>query len=341
MRKIALVLLIGASVAASGPAAARTLKIATLSPDGTSWMREIRAGAKAIEERTEGRVKLKFYPGGVMGNDKTVLRKIRVGQLHGGAFPGGALVEVYNDMQLYSLPFLFQSYEEVDYVRQRMDPLLRKGLEEHGLVAVGLSEGGFAHLLSSHALRRRQDLDGRKVWIPEGDELSRIALETADISPVPLPISDVYTGLQTGLIDTVASSPIGAIAFQWHTKVRYFTDVPIMYLFGTLAFAKKAFDKLSDADQFIVNDVMGAIFEKLDSEVRADNQAAREALRNQGIEFVTPSPDEAERWRSIAKEAERRYEGRDLFTEEMYETLKGHLRDYRDPRRDAADDVAP
>ncbi len=321
--------LLCALVAVPLPALARTLKIATLSPDGTVWMRELRQGGKEIEERTEGRVKLKFYPGGVMGNDQTILRKIRIGQLQGGAFAGGGLVEVYNDMQLYSLPFLFQSYDEVDYIRQRMDPLLRKALDARGFVAVGLSEGGFAHLLSSHPLRRREDLDGHRVWIPQGDDLSRIALETAGISPVPLPIADVYTGLQTGLIDTIASSPIGVIAFQWHTKVRYFTDVPLMYLFGTLAFSKKAFDKLSDADQLIVNDVMGSIFERLDHENRRDNKGATEALRNQGIEFVTPSASETDRWRAIAKEAELRYRGKNLYSEEMYEMLKGHLRDYR------------
>jgi TRAP-type C4-dicarboxylate transport system substrate-binding protein len=321
--------LLCAVVAVPLPALARTLKIATLSPDGTVWMQELRQGGKEIQERTEGRVKLKFYPGGVMGNDQTILRKIRIGQLQGGAFAAGGLVEVYNDMQLYSLPFLFQSYEEVDYVRERMDPLLRKALEARGFVAVGLSEGGFAHLLSSHPLQRREDLDGRKVWIPQGDELSRIALETAGISPVPLSIADVYTGLQTGLIDTIAASPIGVIAFQWHTKVRYFTDVPLMYLFGTLAFSKKAFDKLSDADQQVVHDVMGSIFERLDRENRRDNAGAKEALQNQGIEFVTPSAEETDRWRSIAKEAELHYQGRNLYSEEMYEILKGHLRDYR------------
>lgn len=334
----ALLPLLCALLAVPGPTLARTLKIATLSPDGTAWMKELRQGAEEIEERTEGRVKLKFYPGGVMGNDQTILRKIRIGQLQGGAFAGGGLVEVYNDMQVYSLPFLFQSYAEVDYVRERMDPLIRKGLEQRGLVAVGLSEGGFAHLLSSHALQRRDDLIGRKVWIPQGDELSRIALETADISPVPLPISDVYTGLQTGLIDTVASSPIGAIAFQWHTKVRYFTDVPLMYLFGTLAFAKKAFDKLSELDQFIVADVMSPIFNRLDREMRSGNEAAKLALQNQGIEIVTPSAEETERWRSIAREAESRYRGKNLYSEEMYEILEGHLRDFR---RGTTDDVDP
>ncbi|MCZ6784921.1 MAG: TRAP transporter substrate-binding protein DctP [Proteobacteria bacterium] len=325
-------------LAAPAAASARTFKIATLSPDGTAWMEEMRKGGVEIERRTEGRVKIKFYPGGVMGSDQTVLRKIRVGQLHGGAFPGGALVEVYNDMQIYSLPFLFRSLAEVDYVRERMDPLIRAGLEKRGLVAVGLSEGGFAYLLSSHPLESRDDLSGRKVWIPEGDEISRIALETGGISPVPLPLSDVYTGLQTGLIDTVASSPIAVIALQWHTKVGYLTDVPLMYLFGTLALDKKSFGKLSKGDQAIVREVLGATFERLDRDNRKGNEAARDALQNQGIEFVSPTDEERDRWRSIAAEAIVKYKGRNLYSEEMFQVIQGHLRDYR---QGIAGNVAP
>ena len=84
----------------AAPAAARTLKIATIVPDGSAWMQEMRRVGKAIEEETQGRVKLKFYPGGIMGNDNTVLRKIRAGQLQGGAFTSGALARVYPDIEI-------------------------------------------------------------------------------------------------------------------------------------------------------------------------------------------------------------------------------------------------
>lgn len=313
----------------AAPSHARTFKIATLAPDGTSWMQEIRKGAARIEEQTEGRVKLKFYPGGVMGNEKTVLRKIRVGQLQGGAFTGGGLVEIYNDMQIYSLPFLFRSHEEVDYVRERMDARLIAGLEERGLVPVGLAGGGFAYLLSKGPVQRREDLDGRKVWIPEGDTMSQIALQTAGVSPVPLPIADVFTGLQTGLVDTVASPPVGAIALQWHTKVKHMVDVPILYLLGAMAVEKRAFSRLSPGDQEIFRGVMGEAFDRLDAAARRDNHSAREALRNQGIRFTEPTPEELRRWHALAAEAASRFEGKDLYSEETYQVLQRHLRDFR------------
>lgn len=286
-----------------GTGHARTLKIATVVPDGSSWLVEMRKAGKEIAKRTEGRVKLKFYPGGVMGTDKTVLRKVRAGQLHGGAFTSGALAALEPDIEIYSMPLVFDDYQQVDYVRERMDPILKERLEKEGFVALAITDGGFAHLLSRTPVREVSDLDGTKVWIVEDDLMSQTALELAGVAPVPLPIADVYTALQTGLVDTVAAPPAAAIAFQWHTKVKYFTDVPLMYLVGVMAVDKRTFDKLSEADQAVVREVVAATGRKLDAEGREGERNAREALEKQGIEFVAASSEEeVERWREISRQ---------------------------------------
>jgi TRAP-type C4-dicarboxylate transport system substrate-binding protein len=326
-----------AALLCSVPSAiARNIKIATLAPDGTLWMQELRKGADEIAQKTDGRIKLKFYPGGVMGNDKTVLRKIRAGQLHGGVFASLSLTGVYRDAVIYGLPFLFRSHAEVDYVRSRMDDLIRAGLESSGMVALGISEAGFAYVLSDQALATFDDLKGKKVWIPEGDLISQIVVELAGISPVPLPIADVYTGLQTGLIDTVAGSPTGAIALQWHTKVKYLTDLPLFYLLGILAVDKKTFDKLDPEDRRVLREVLGRIFEELGGRNRQDNEDAKQALKNQGIDFITPSATQLERWRAIAKESLVRAKAAGACSAEMLEILQGHLQAYRSASR--ADD---
>ena len=141
---------------------AQTLKIATVAPEGTTWMKEFRAAGKEVKKKTEGRVKLKFYPGGVMGNDQSVLRKIRVGQLHGGALSGGALTHLYNGVQIYSLPFMFEDQEEIAIARQVLDPVVSAELKRKGLSVLGISEGGFAHLFSDKPVRTLSDLRGQK-----------------------------------------------------------------------------------------------------------------------------------------------------------------------------------
>ncbi|MGD8841270.1 MAG: TRAP transporter substrate-binding protein DctP, partial [Gammaproteobacteria bacterium] len=275
---------------------AKTLKIATLAPAGTSWMQEMQAGAELILERTEGRVKLKFYPGGVMGNDQSVHRKIRIGQLHGGAFTPTGLAGVDSSIQVLSLPMLFRNLDEVDYVRERMDPVLKQEMSDSGFVILGITEGGFARILSRQPMQDLESLRRGKVWIPEGDRISQVVFEALGITPVSLPIGDVFTGLQTGLIDTVAVNPTSAIAFQWHTSTEYMTEVPITYLIGILAVSKKAFEELSGDDRAIVVEEMGRVFARMDVSSRSENEAALEALASQGISFVPAKPGEAERW---------------------------------------------
>ncbi len=315
-------------VAAS--AQAQTLKIATVVPDGSAWMREMRQAGAEIKERTEGRVKLKFYPGGIMGDDATVLRKMRVGQLQGGAFTSGGLRGLYPDIDIYSLPLTFRSYAEVDYVRARMDERIRKGLEESGLVVLAISDGGYAHLLSQKPIRNAEDLKGTRLWVLENDVTSRTALEIAGVSPVPLSIADVYTGLQTGLVDAVAAPPMAAIAFQWHTKVKYFTDVPLMYLIGVVAVDRKAFAKIRADDRAVVREVIAAAARQLDTKGRIDDARAREALFNQGIESVTASsPEELERWHRIADQAQGKLRSQGVYSNEVVDALHSHLEEFR------------
>jgi len=301
------------------------LKIATIAPDGTLWMAEMRKAASSIEQKTSGRVHFKFYPGGTMGSDRSVLRKIRAGQLQGGALTGGALADVYPNAQLYTLPMLFRSEKELDYVRSKMDAALAAGVEKSGFVTFGFAYGGFAYVMTNEPIRKVDDLKGQKVWVPEGDDLSRALFETLGVSPVPLPLTDVLTGLQTGLISTIASSAAGAIALQWHTKVRFVTDVPAAYLFGTLAIDKKAFGRLTTGDQKIVRQTMESLFVRLDHLNRVDDRNARAALIKQGIQFTKLPPAETAKLQKAADETIRRLGAKGAFSLPDFRILQGHL----------------
>jgi len=285
---------------------AAVFKIATLSPDGSSWMVIMKQAAKDIAGQTDNRVKFKFYPGGVMGNDQTVFRKIRAGQLQGTATTGGALAPFYKDVQLYGLPVLFKNQQEVDYVRKRMDPQIMQGLEDNGFVTFGMAEGGMAYVMSKSQTPDVDQLANRKVWVPNDD---RAIMETAQafgIHPVPLNLGDVLTSLQSGLVDTIATSPIGAIALQWHTQVKYITEVPLVYLYAVLAIDKKAFDKISKEDQQLVRSIMGKAFVEIDQLNRQDNVNAMLALQNQGLEIITPSEPQLQQWYQLAEHSRKK-----------------------------------
>lgn len=318
----------------AGPAVRATeLKIATLAPDSTTWMKEIRAGAAEIESRTAGRVKFKFYPGGVMGNDDAVLRKIRIGQLQGGAVTSGVLAGVFPDAQIYSLPLQIKTIGEVNYVRQRMDARLREGSASRGLVITGISNGGFAYLAGAKPIASVEDLKPQRTWVPEGDRVAATMFKAAGISPIPLPMADVYTSLQTGLLDVVASNFSSLIAFQWHTKVKYITDVPMVFLAGMLVIDKRAFDRLQAADQAIVHEVIAAKFRKLDELNERDNAQARLVLEAGGVEFVKPSAEEEKVWQQIADSSLQQLEQAGAYSKAALQELQKHLADYRGDKK--------
>jgi TRAP-type C4-dicarboxylate transport system substrate-binding protein len=310
-------------------AGAIELKIATLAPERSGWVQDMRAGAKEIKERTEGRVVLKLYVGGSQGNDKQVLRAIRTRRLHGGAFTPTSLQDRYPDLNIYGLPFLFESASEVDYVRSHLDEKILNGLEEAGFISFGFTNGGFALLMSNEPVRGLDDLKGKRVWVPEGDRISYAAMDALDLSPVTLPITDVLTGLQTGLIDIVAFPPVGTLALQWHTKVKYVTEMPILFSMGLMAIDAKAFGRLSEGDQQIVREVMADIYAEFSRVNREDNAKAKQALLNSGVQSVTPADGEVERIIKIMKKTNRKLGEQGLYSMELYEEVLAHIEDYR------------
>jgi len=312
-----------------GLADAATLKIATVAPEGSAWMNEMRAGAKEIKERTEGRVQIKFYGGGVMGNSSKVLGKIRIGNLHGGAFTPSALQKIYPEISLYGLPLTFESVEEVAYVRARLDKTIQDGLEQAGFINFGFASGGFAVIMSNDPVMGLGDMKGKRVWVPEGDTISYASMEALSLSPVTLPLTDVLTGLQTGLIDVVAMSPVGALVLQWHTKVKYITDMPLVYTVGFLAIDKRAFNKIDAVDQEIVREVMTRTYADLDEVSLSDNVEAMQALLNTGIESVKLDQEEASEIRSILGRSNRGMAEQGKYSLDLYNEMLRFVEEYR------------
>jgi TRAP-type C4-dicarboxylate transport system substrate-binding protein len=249
--------------------------------------------------------------------------------LHGGTFSPTDFQKQYGDLNIYGLPFVFESDEEVRYVRERLDNTLKSGIEETGFVTFGFASAGFAIILSNQPVRSHADLKGKKVWLPEGDLISYEAMKSVQLSPVALPLTDVLTGLQTGLVDIVAIPPVVALALQWHTKVKYVTRTPVLYVMGFLAIRKSTFERLSRADQDVVNEVMTTIYTRLDKSSVAENRAATQALINVGLKDIAPIPGEFESLREQMIDTNRAMAQKGLFSPELLRQLQDHIAEYR------------
>lgn len=286
---LAVVLVLGGVILAASVSAGDkiTLKLATIVPDGGAFVNVLRDAGKEIEQQTAGRVKFKIYPGGVMGNDAVILRKFRTGQLHGSSFTAGGISQVYKNYQVMSLPLMIRNYQEADAVRAQIEPLLTQGLAAKGFISMGINEIGFAYLLSNKPVASVDQLRACKMWVPEGDPVSRVVFEEAGVPPVPLPLTDVLTGLNTGLIDTVANSPVGTVALQWFTKVKYLMQMPLIYTYSTFAFSERAWNKLTPSDQVVVREALSKRFRDMDQETRVANEQAMATLKKQGVQIVS------------------------------------------------------
>jgi TRAP-type C4-dicarboxylate transport system substrate-binding protein len=315
---------------AAVPGGAAELKIATVAPDNSRWMRDMRQGAERIRELTDGRVELKFRPGGVMGSDSEVLRNIqRTGQLQGGAFSAGGLASLYKGLNTYSIPLIFRSLEEVDYVRARLDPKIAAGLEAAGFVSLGFSEGGFANLMSARPVSHVDDLKGQKVWMPDGDRISYQVMRTFALVPVESPVTDVLTGLQTGTLDVVAASPVVALVMQWHTKVKYRTNLPIAYSMGVFAVEADAFYGLDAGDQEIVRSVIGEVMAGIDAASRSDNAEARAIMERYGVAPVAVNGADVQGWRSVIEAELQALRGSGELDVALFDEMLALLREFR------------
>lgn len=308
---------------------AASYKIATISPDGLSWMTKLRAGVKEIDQRTEGRVKFKIYPGGVQGDDDTVLRKMRIGQLHGGAVAAGSLTRFYPDLQVYNLPLQFRDYDEVDHVREKMDSMIADGLEGAGIITFSLTETGFAYLLTKTPVTTVDELKNLKAWIPDGDPIAAELIKAFDVSPIPLNITDVLAGLQTGMINAVVAPPSVALALQWHNHVSYMTNLPLVYIYSMLAMNEKSYKRINQSDREVVREVMDRVFSEVGDDNRLDNDKALAAIKSIGINVVEVPEEDRQYWQDVADRAVEGLIGSGEITPEAVKLYLDNLESYR------------
>ncbi len=282
-------LILGLGLLLSGLVSSTELKIATLYPDGTAEVVALRQAARDIAAATDNRVRLLVYPGGAMGDDNAVRRRIRTGQLHGALIQTGALANDYRDVQILNAPFTFQAYEQVDAVRAELEADILAGLAANGIKSFGFIDGGFAYVMSQNPVSSLAQLQQQRLWLPAGDPFSEQIAREFRVSPILLGIGEVLTSLQTGAINAVVAPPSAALTLQWHNRLSYVTDMPLIYTLGTLYVDARHFARLSDADQAEVQRILSTMSAELNNRNRANNIAAYQALQQQGITKVDPS----------------------------------------------------
>ena len=304
------------------------IKMGTLAPVGSSWMKAFTTLNTEVMKKTENKVQFRIYPGGVLGDELDMLRKLKIGQIQGAALTTAGLSSLFKEMDVLQIPFLFQSYEEVDIVLKKMDSFFRKGFEENGYVLLGWSEAGFIYLMSTVPISSVADLRKAKVWIWEESPMSKAIFDEAGVSAIPLSIPDVLVGLQTRLVEVVYVPPTGAISLQWFTRIKYMTDVPLVYLAGGVVVKKETFRQIPQPFQTVLLDSFQTHLEQLKGVTRSENREAIKVMMKQGVKVISPSRIQVDEFRKLSNNALPRIIG-PTFSKKVVEEVVSLLESYR------------
>ena len=265
------------------------IKFATLAPEGSSWMKQMRVLDKTIREKSGGRMAFRFYPGGIAGDESDILKKIRIGQIHCTGFTGTGFGQILPEVRVLDLPFLFRNYREVDLAHNALRAYFSERFGKKGFEMLAWAEVGNVHLFSKKPISRVEDLVGLKIWTWSGDPLSKVTFSVMGNNPIPLPITDVTTALNTGMIDTVYAPPLAALALQWHTYTQYMSALPLTHSTGAILITKKFFNRLpEDLAKLLKQSVDSAMIE-LTAITREQNRESVTLIQQSGVKVV-PSP---------------------------------------------------
>lgn len=301
------------------------IKVGVLVPEGTGWAKIIKKMTGEIKEATKGNVEIKIYYGGSQGDEQDVLRKIRIGQLHGGIFTGKTLGDINGDVRAMEIPFTFNNKREKALkTLQNLTPFFNQNFEKNKFKSLATFEIGQIYLVSQKKVQDLNATKSLKIWSWEGDPVVSTMIESMGLIGVPLALPDVLSSLTTGVIDAAYAPGIGIISLQWNTKVKYLVDFPISYSIGAFVISLDSWSKISPADQKIVSEIS----KKYESEINAtnvkDNEDAFKSMRDQKIEFIKFSDADIKVAQAYRTEIIKKLRGK-LFSEEALKRVEAEL----------------
>jgi TRAP-type C4-dicarboxylate transport system substrate-binding protein len=268
------------------------IKFATVAPEGSTWLKHMRALVKNIQAISGGKIGFRIYAGGIAGDELDVLKKIRINQIHSAAFSGVGLGQILPKVRVLDLPFLFRKYEEVDRVHHELESFFAEKFRETGFELLAWAEVGNVHLFSKKPIHTMRDLYRLKVWAWSGDPIAKATFAAMGINPIPLSYPDVTTALSTGMIDTVYAPPLAALVLQWYTSLNYMTALPLAHSTGAVLISSRYFQRLPQNLSSLLTSSFKDAMEDLTIDLRNQNKETIQLMRDSGL-TVIPTPSRA------------------------------------------------
>ena len=313
------------------PALSQSVKLGTLAPDGSTWYIQLREMGAEWNKATNGKLNFKIYPGGIIGDEADMVRKMRIGQLHAAALTVVGLSYIISEINIFQMPLLFNSYEELDHVRNNLAPELEALLKKKGFIVLSWGDAGWVHIFSQKPVVYPQDLKthNQHIFVWAGGTESFNAWKAAGFHPVEVAAPDIFMSLQTGLINTFTTTPLVALSFQWFALAKNMCDLAYAPLCGATIITKKKWDKIPKETRSELMEIARSSGANLNMEIRKLDKTAVEIMKKHGL-VVNPAPQDAvNEWKRMTE----KYLYPELLSKlvpaDMYKKVTKLLDDYR------------
>lgn len=322
-------LLLGTVLALNAYAADKQLRIGTLASKNSLYHRQLMELGEAWRTAQGGQGKYLVYPDGSQGGETDMVRRMRIGQLQGGLLSVVGLREIEPSIAaLQNMPMMFKSWEEVDYVREKMRPAMEKKFLDKGFVVLAWGDAGWVRFFSKTPAFAPNDFKGMKffAWGAEADQQE--IMKNLGYTPVPLETADILPAIQTGMINAVPSTPYFALATQIYTTANNMLDMNWSPIVGALIITKKAWDELTPEGQVIVREAGAKAGVQLRAKARQEVDEAVEAMKKRGLTVNKPNAEQMKEWNALADGLYPRIRGK-LVPAEQFDEVVALLKAFR------------
>ncbi len=296
------------------------IKLGTLAPEGSVWGKIFNRMDVALRRESENQLRFRFDFG---RREKELVNRIEKGQLDAISLTAG-LGEVLPETYVFQLPMLFSTYEELDYVKGKLTQRFSELFESKGYVFMGWGDIGFIYIFSKERIRTQTAIQKTRFWAWNIEPIAQAFVSKSGQEPIRLPVQDVLESLEKGTIQTIYASPLGCIAFGWHTQIKYMTDLRLAAGVGATIISKKRYDKLSDKHKRLLLKITKEYHKQLIVQIRKSNEESIDVLQQHGITVISVPHHERQQWLEVAKEVQDQFVER-LYSKELLEKVRSLL----------------
>jgi TRAP-type C4-dicarboxylate transport system substrate-binding protein len=297
-------------------ASAQSIKLATLVPEGSIWDKNIKQMADEWKQVTDGRVTVTVYAGGAQGDEPTVLRKMRLDALQAAAFTAVGLGTIDSAFNVFDIPFFFESYDELNYVTEQLTPTIRKRMDAKGFVLLNWGHGGWAQVFTKKPVRTVDDLKKIKLYTSAGNDRMVQWFKANGFEPRAMAMTDIMTGLTTGMIEGLPTPPLAALLFQWYRQTPYMLELGLAPIVGANVITKKAWAAIPDADRpKLIASSLG-VEKRLQADVPKQDASAVAEMTKRGLTVTKTSGPE---WQTQLDNLAKTMRGGEMVPSEIFD----------------------